>query len=458
MNPLILLWCLYITPISSVSFYIDPGNVEVVSDAVYSLEYIANPNANQERCVDFDFRWIERQPYYGKERVNDVMGQIVNFFTGSSDFPVLWPGVTVKMTPLLSIDESRLLFLKNEDTTKYTCSDQTKWAYLLVKIRYDVRPLGGSTSRQTSSTYCKAYHPSGCVAGRGLPGFFMNTYPTDTYTWFDFTYVKTAPPTTPCAPGTWLTCKDSNDCTYPMPMDSLEWQKYASANRFDSVTGVINFAKDTDNQYIPPVGSCYPCSRSGLTNHYRIAGTLICDIDKTVTIKKVCKPKPAPEQAQTVCALETCQGQVGSISDNFICFGDYLPPISCPPAFAADSTRKQCVCLPGKYNVTHNFCEMCPAGHYCINNIKTLCPDHQYQPQQNQASCIPCNPDFFCTQANQQAVQCLLSNGMDYKRNMGCVPCSQCKNDVLDAQEVKLGLNTSLVTTYKICYPPGVVN
>lgn len=345
------------------------------------------------------------------------------------------------------------------------CLDKSKSIFIHVHWPFTSKHwMEGSNRENSGGGDCQAHKPTHCVDVRLPPGVYFKHYPSTWFTFFDQRYIVTLPPNEPCAPGTWLTCKDSSTCTYDIPLDYADWQKYAKPLSGDLVTGTISFASDKDG-FIPPMGSCFPCANSRRTAHYVMTGAPYCELDNNITTGIVCQkqavatPTSSDPKAPTFtlvdkCFLKVCQTAIGFQNDNVICQGGAIPPFPCASAFQTDSTRTQCVCLPGKYKLTYNFCEVCPAGHKCRDNQKIQCEDGTYQPQMNQPSCIPCTDNHVCN-GNLQPVKCLQSNGLEFQVARGCVPCSQCKNQVIDEQEVDLKLNTSLISIYKDCYPPG---
>jgi hypothetical protein len=439
-----LLFCCHWILVENADFWLHVGGNNIVSnDVKYKLEYSSTPGGdNAEWCTDYNWKRVIKALHV---------------------FPHV-PKYDKDLNPKTEQDKKHLDFILEENKYR-TCinTNHIAWIYITLEMQLKSVEMFSFPFADFKNFWCKAYHASVCNGAVGRPGYYMEDYPTDIYTWFQFTYVRSPPKMKPCAPGTWLTCKDSKDCRYVIPKDYQEWQTYAFGLDRETVTGNINVVRNTVG-YIPPVGSCYSCNTSRRSAHYYLPSAPDCDFNQNIITTEKCELGFVPivsdtvaggERSEIICTLTVCRTVIGFQNDNVICTGGVSPPFPCATGLAADTTRTQCVCVPGKYKKSDNLCEICPAGHYCLDNNKTQCKDGTYQPQMNQPACVECKDDFPCVASNSQPVKCLQSNGIEFQINRGCVPCSRCKNEVIDAEEVTLKLNTTSTSLYKICYPPG---
>ncbi len=211
-----------------------------------------------------------------------------------------------------------------------------------------------------------------------------------------------------CDKGQWLTCVDSLDCQYLVPLSAGNW----------SNQGQVFYMRN----YIP-VGNCYPCVSGISKDHYEVSGNAYCGF------------RPNPENIK-------CRSKLVEIDqlNRLYCPGGAHPPIFCPPGSVANSARTDCICEPGKYlDPTNNQCVICPKAHKCIESTSIRCEDHTYQSETGQSTCLNCLTNNKLPRATcgikQKAVQCTYKNDeidLTYLTNPECVPCLQCSNKIID--------------------------
>lgn len=206
--------------------------------------------------------------------------------------------------------------------------------------------------------------------------------------------VTNAPTCIPCAPGTWLTCKDTDTCEWPIP---------------ESREGPYAWGSNIVTTQFTLVGSCFPCNIAHNYAHYSYSGS--------------------PNQV-------IIQGTGG-----YVCKGGADPPRVCPVNTSPNKYLTACECVDGYYSPAgESGCTKCEPGYMCKGGLRSQCPMHKYQPEAGKAVCIPCSStgDQYgqgnapCNPGELQQ-WCDTSNINTQNVYLGflCVVCTQCRRPYL---------------------------
>lgn len=233
-----------------------------------------------------------------------------------------------------------------------------------------------------------------------------------------------------CPPGTWMTCIQDVSCEYTVPRHqdgNVVW--VPDANTWQVPSAVRPFI---------PIGQCYPCEYASYTYQYQ-------------KNPDACTNNFNPQNAHCRNLL-IYPKNFGSL----YCLGSSYTPLICPDKSVSSVDYTHCICQDGYYNPYSNDnsqCVICPPGHYCVQNVKYVCPDGTYQHFEGKNQCDFCdvdgNPIWKCSN-NQLPAKCTLSNDpvtFRYLSNLTCVACAQCKNKILQST-----LPPGSTQTYLDCY------
>lgn len=277
-----------------------------------------------------------------------------------------------------------------------------------IKIHYKLFGLGNCNWETEWDDFC--YMPEPISANRiASNGIFLQHYPATVQLIFETLYTPDTLVTASCAAGTWMTCKNSRECTYKMPLQQDDWNTTEDGIIFQ-VPGQI------------PVGSCYRCVSGFDKVHYDFSGNIPC---------------PYAYSLSSMSAYSTCKSTPSSILhvNKLWCPGGTFPPMVCPVGQRATEDFTSCICEDGSY-ATDGGCITCPLGHYCINNQKYICADGTYQSLLGQASCMSCEydgkPVHVCPAGTKtQPAKCKSSYGMIFVIHPQCIECSLCNNSII---------------------------
>lgn len=238
-------------------------------------------------------------------------------------------------------------------------------------------------------------------------------YFPEIFYYFNLVWIKSMPTISECQPGYWLTCKDTDSCEYNFPLSDTVW----------------NTVENSNANYVPknvadnwPVGQCYPCHTGRSIDHFVYPGSIACG-------------------SQVNPANVKCRQQIYDfgVFHRVYCPGGLSPPLVCPVGSRANTDMDGCVCESGKYYDSNlQICEDCPVAHYCVDNIKTICPIDTYQSTTGQSSCLPCTvTDGSAVSACSNGylpAKCSASNGLQFQIQPTCIPCKQCRNSIIDSE------------------------
>ena len=117
------------------------------------------------------------------------------------------------------------------------------------------------------------------------------------------------------------------------------------------------------------------------------------------------------------------------------CEGGKNPPRNCPSAaYIHKPDYSDCICKDGYYDPDGKGgqeCKSCPAGSYCVNGERILCPLHTYQDKEGQTECENCatTRDQYGIYSNcpdkYQLSWCEVGKSTRIQDN--CVSCAMCK-------------------------------
>lgn len=242
-------------------------------------------------------------------------------------------------------------------------------------------------------------------------------------------------PFTGCPPGTWLTCRSAHECNFWAIRSASEWN-------YNDESNIVRIAR-TEDKFIP-VGHCFSCEDGYNKYHYKYEGASVCSNDGRGTPDNVC---------MSYVDFRLYSGRI-------YCPGHVAPPQICPEDKRSSADFSTCVCKDGMYD-NATSCLDCPAGHFCVNGVKQVCPTDHYQNEKGKSYCNKCltlngDPVRQCPPNSDQApAKCQVittyryeyqldaSTGVysvvtvpseivtTYVENIECVPCSRCKNNVL---------------------------
>ena len=237
---------------------------------------------------------------------------------------------------------------------------------------------------------------------------------------------------TQCAPGTWMTCTTDTNCEYILPRlqdGNYTWTPDSNSFQVPSAASPIL-----------PIAKCYDCVFAASKNHYSKNPNKCSNIFDSNN----------PECNNIIADYRTF--------GNIYCPGNGYTPLICPAQSVASSDRTRCICQDGYYNPNGNDasnCVICPPGHYCVGNNKYVCADGTYQNFEGKTECQPCdvdgNPVFYCSEGKLPA-KCTLANdpvNFLYLSQLQCVPCSQCKNAIIQSA-LPAGSSTSYLDCYNV--------
>lgn len=289
--------------------------------------------------------------------------------------------------------------------------------------------------------YCWQYKPTDAGWPHVAPnGIYAVDYPSF-LTMGSVKYLSTFIPWESCHAGTWLTCKNKPPCYWNVPFEQVDWVVPA--------VPIINYPyKDTNvdiSEYIP-VRHCFPCISGMSMTHYDFEGNTECTgnlaIDSSTCKSKIFGILSDAEKAKRV-----------------FCPGGTYPPMYCPLGYSANEARTACVCPPGKINSGNAVCVDCPVAHYCPDGVSAkICDDGYYQDKTGQSACLLCalpgGYPFSCSRAGDVPANCTKGNdpvGLSFLISPRCVPCLNCKNSIIQAEEAKGVLQTGVSKTYYDC-------
>ena len=274
-----------------------------------------------------------------------------------------------------------------------------------------------------------------------------------------------------CAPGTWLTCYESNlspdtPCTYHVPRDidlhlNMQYTGYIDGVYTDVVLpaidtnfkllpfnanlniGKINriFRESTAGasyaawitmvrkldkitvlpDYAPPFnGYCYPCNESIGFPHYGRTLDIKSEINANGQIRKMSHYCPGGAAAPRACSL-VAKNMVSLVDPNT----GYTGNCVCDDTFYFDSSAAQC--------------ELCPASYMCTADLNALGPNNKRRcdvgtySQEGMSSCLQCTTDM-CTDPSEARVECKQvarstkpSGETNFQTtDAGCESCAKC--------------------------------
>lgn len=211
----------------------------------------------------------------------------------------------------------------------------------------------------------------------------------------------------PCPPGTWMTCAEKSNCTWPIPLTASDYNPGKD----------FWMPKNSDGKYYTPIGTCLPCESAGSSkSHYGDYPGKASFIQAT----------PSYE-------FTTTSPEARTVGLPWYCPGGNLAPRMCtiPDTHGDPLTSERCVCKAGFALTVSNTCATCPRGNRCKRGFAEACPDHSHQPNTGQIDCINCTsdgtergvPTAYCGQSSQLR-KCISV----YKASpLLCVNCNQCR-------------------------------
>jgi hypothetical protein len=114
------------------------------------------------------------------------------------------------------------------------------------------------------------------------------------------------------------------------------------------------------------------------------------------------------------------------------CPGYDAAPRNCPSSdYKSSADYTKCVCKAGFYEQPGE-CVPCPAGHWCLEGVKTPCPLHTYQSATGATACLACSSTgdkdgiFSGCPPSMQRKWCLPGSSQPE-----CVPCTRCRKAYL---------------------------
>jgi hypothetical protein len=274
------------------------------------------------------------------------------------------------------------------------CSASDSAVLTTVKVRswgYEGTGFANDIYDVKYQTQCLLYVFSDCSVGTCKDGEYASDYlDINATTGFIMNRIQCLP----CMPGTWLTCYDSDTCSYEVPS--------RGDKQFDG--GQHIYSLDS-----PPVGRCFPCERASGKAHYPSDPA------------RVSRIAMAEDDSRFYCP--------GNLNGN-----DGVPRMCASPRVTSPN-RGACVCADGYYENALKACVPCPTGSMCVGGNRVVCPDHTYQDEIMQVDCKPCTEDRTATGA--PTIECFGAQLLQQckrganNREPPCVGCNMCNKAYL---------------------------
>jgi hypothetical protein len=223
------------------------------------------------------------------------------------------------------------------------------------------------------------------------------------------------PPCTACAPGYWNTCRGYNGkCKYHVQIQgetSEEWFKKIRSVYRDEINLPIS------TEFYELVGRCFPCRLALSIDRHNDKGYpswLTWDTSRN-SLPFYC---PGGESEPIVCSQN---------SEAFMDKDGLATGCNCKAGYYMDGVQNTLVL------VSTNKCTICPAGWYCTNGVKTVCPIGTYS-FEGRYECSNCTTSA-CANPEELRPMCMEGSVRDEEVCVNCAACSNLGSSLQGAKQ-----------------------